>query len=191
MPAWLTFLNNIEFGISTVYWVCLLLGAALAIVSLIFGEVLDFAFDTDGGPFSGPVISSFVVVFGGAGLICYEVLKMGGGLSTIAALIVSFMSSTVVYFVFAKLILASEGGTTYDPSSIGGTEAEVIIGIPASGIGEIAFDHSSGRISGGARSADGSEIARGSLVRIDKHVGGTYIVAPVRTAEERKSNAAT
>ncbi len=187
MPAWLSFLNNIDFTLTTFFWFCLLLGAALVILSLVFGEILDFAFHADaGGPFSGPVIASFIVVFGGSGLVFHEVMHLSPLPSTFAAGVSSIMVSTVVYFVFAKFILAAEGGTTYDPTKTAGTEAEVIITIPANGTGEITFDHSSGRISGGARSRDGEEIPNGSLVKIDRYIGGTYIVAPNSKPKDRQ-----
>jgi len=179
--AWL---GDMQFGITTLFWICLLLGAALAVLSLVFGEVLHLAFDAD-GPFSGPVIASFIVTLGGAGLILHEVIRLGTVASSVGAIVASIMTSTGVYYVFAKFVLASQGGTEYDPHKMGGQEAEVIISIPADGAGEITFDHTSGRISGPARSATGREIARGVLVRIERHTGGTYLVRPVGGEEAK------
>lgn len=184
----MSWLGDISFGISTVFWICLLLGAGLAVVSLVFGEVLHLAFDTDGGVMSGPVIASFIVALGGAGLILHDVMHLGAVASSVGAIVLSLLTSTGVYFLFAKLILASQGGTEFDPRRVGGQEAEVIIGIPADGAGEITFDHASGRISGPARSATGAPISRGTVVRIERHTGGTYLVRPAsEAAGERPS----
>lgn len=176
--------GDIEFGIATVFWICLLLGAVMALLSLVFGEVLHLAFDADGF-FSGPVIASFVVTMGGAGLILHEVLKLGPVASSLGAIVASAVTSSGVYLVFAKFVMASQGGTEYDPHKMGGQEAEVIISIPADGAGEITFDHASGRISGPARSATGKEIARGALVKIERHTGGTYLVRPAGGEEAK------
>jgi hypothetical protein len=64
-----------------------------------------------------------------------------------------------------------------------GREAEVIITIPEVGMGQIAFNNISGRVSLGARSANKQEIPYGDLVTIDKIVGH---VAIVRSVSEEK-----
>lgn len=177
MQTILDFFTSGTITLGTVYWACLMIGAALLIISLIFGEIFDFVFDAgEFGPLSGPVVSTFLTLFGGGGLIFRDLIGVGPVASSFAALIIGAGGSSAVYFVFIKLILSQEGGTTYDPKLTAGREAEVITGIPANGTGEITFDVQSGRISGPARSSDGAAIERASVVVIDRFVGGTYYV---------------
>lgn len=160
-----------------VYWTCIAVGVLLIIVSLVFGEIFGFGIDHgDFGFLSGPVIATFLILFGGGGIMLVEVFKVSGGLSAAGAFASGFAGSGLVYFITWKLILSQQGGTDYDPKLSVGTEAEVITRIPEKGTGEITFDHTSGRISGPARSLSGSPIDRGNVVVIDKFVAGVYIV---------------
>ncbi len=189
MTAVLDFFTNSSFTIATVFWTCILLGAVLAVISVVFGEIMDFAFDADFGPLSGPVIASFLVLFGGAGLVLYKVMGVGPVASSLGAGLVSIAGSSVVYYVFVKVILSQQGGTSFDPKNTEGVEADVIIQIPAKGSGEITFDHTSGRISGPARSATGQAIENGTLVVIERFIGGTYVVRPMADVKEVEPSA--
>ena len=160
-----------------VYWTCISVGVLLIIVSLVFGEIFGFGLDHgDFGFLSGPVIASFLILFGGGGLLLLEVFHTSGMVSAGGAFASGFVGSGTVYWITWKLILSQQGGTEYDPKLSVGTEAEVITGIPGKGTGEITFDHTSGRISGPARSLSGVAIDRGNVVRIEKFVAGVYIV---------------
>jgi membrane protein implicated in regulation of membrane protease activity len=173
----LDFLTNLPLTAETIFWACLFIGAALGIISIVVGDILDFAFDTgEFGPFSGPIVASFLIIFGGAGLVCRSILHLGPAASIGVATIVAFCGSALLYFMVAKLIFSQEGSTSYNPQEWIGTEAEVITEIPPDGVGEITFDTHSGRIGGPARSADGTRIRHGVIVRIEKHLAGTFTV---------------
>lgn len=160
-----------------VYWTCIAIGVLLILVSLVFGEIFGFGIESgDFGFLSGPVIASFLILFGGGGILLLEVFKVGGPLSAAGAFASGFGGSGVVYYITWKLILSQQGGTEYDPKKSVGTEAEVITRIPEKGTGEITFDHTSGRISGPARSLSGVAIERGNVVVVEKFVAGVYIV---------------
>ena len=64
-----------------------------------------------------------------------------------------------------------------------GRSAEVIISIPNEGIGTIAFDNVSGRVTLGARSTTGKQIVKGSVVRVEKIVGRVAYVRPLELGE--------
>lgn len=176
-------------GISLVYWICLVAGIIMVIMSLIFGGLLDLAFDVDGGPFSGPVLASFMVIFGAAGLTLQHGIGLSPMRSVLGAASIAFVGSAFFYYFGFRFILRQQGGTTYDPSKTAGQIAEVITIIPADGTGEITFDGPGGRVSGPARSTDGTEIGRREVVVVDRYVGGTYLVrradAPAALAAEK------
>lgn len=164
-------------SLELVYWTCIAVGVLLIIVSLVFGEIFGFGLESgDFGFLSGPVIASFLILFGGGGILLVEVFKTSGLLSVGGAFASGFVGSGTVYWITWKLILSQQGGTEYDPKLSVGTEAEVITRIPERGTGEITFDHTSGRISGPARSVTGVAIDRGTVVLIDRFVAGVYIV---------------
>lgn len=167
--------------LSLVYWVCLGVGLALVLFSALMGGLFDFDVD-GGGPFTGPVIASWLTLFGGAGLITYEVLGMSAVASSLSSGVVSVAGAALFYFAFYKVVHGQEGGTSFDPQSALGREAEVITAIPADGPGEITFVDNSGRISGPARSVGHVEIANGDIVVIEKFVGGTWLVRPMGAA---------
>lgn len=172
-------------GISLVYWICLVGGIIMTITSLIFGGLLDLAFDVDGGPFSGPVLASFMVLFGAAGLTLQHGVGLGPMASVLGAGAIAFCGSALFYFFGFRFILRQQGGTMFDPAMSGGQIAEVITPIPPDGTGEITFDGSGGgRISGPARSSDGTAIPRNAVVAVDRYVGGTYWV---RVADEKSA----
>ncbi|MBX3730227.1 MAG: hypothetical protein KF858_13680 [Candidatus Sumerlaeia bacterium] len=173
----LDFLTSLPLTAESIFWSCLLLGAALGIISIVVGDILDFAFDAgDFGPFSGPIIASFLILFGGTGLVCRAMIGLSALASTGVASVVAFIGSSLLYLLIAKLIISQEGSTTYVPQDWVGTEAEVITEIPPDGVGEITFDTDSGRVSGPARSADAVRIRQGVVVRIEKHLAGTFTV---------------
>ena len=83
------------------------------------------------------------------------------------------------------MLFAQAGGTTFEPKAQAGREAEVITTIPAEGLGEITFHANSGRISGPARSTKKTEIRSGTVVVIDRFIGGNYYVTDVAAKDER------
>lgn len=164
-------------SLTMVYWLCLGIGLILVVVSAIFDGLFDFDVDA-GGPLTGPVLSMFLVCFGGAGLITYRTMGMGAVASALSSGIISVMASGAFYYLFYKVLLSQEGGTTFDPTGTVGRAADVITEIPADGMGEITFDASSGRISAAARSVGKVVIPRGTLVVIENVVAGIYLVRP-------------
>jgi hypothetical protein len=59
-----------------------------------------------------------------------------------------------------------------------GRECQVITPVPAGGAGEVAYTIKGQREQGPARSADGSAIAKGQLVTVDRVLGSTLYVRP-------------
>jgi hypothetical protein len=180
-----------------------LLYAAAVFVSFVFAMLVLFGagigdafdFDLDGGvdaaapaetdfdflsisPFA---LAMFGAAFGLTGLITRLAFDMGAAASlfwaTVFGLIVGAMAQVLFLYV-----LSPSKSSHYSLADVAvGRDAEVIITIPAEGLGTIAFDTKSGRVTLGARSAAGKEIAKGQPVSIEK-VNGR--VAVVRLAGE-------
>jgi membrane protein implicated in regulation of membrane protease activity len=168
---------TIVFAISFVFALISLLGAEI-------GDVLNFDVDvdSDGGfdfisisPFS---LAMFGAIFGMVGLITRLWLEM----EPIPSIMVSAVSGIIIgaaaqaFFVY---ILSPSKSSHYSLTEDAvGREAEVVISIPNDGLGQIAFNNVSGRVTLGARSSTGQEIHNGALVIIEKIVGRVAIVRP-------------
>jgi membrane protein implicated in regulation of membrane protease activity len=180
-----------------------LLYAAAVFVSFVFAMLVLFGagigdafdFDLDAGvdaaaetdfdflsisPFA---LAMFGAAFGLTGLITRLAFDMGAAGSlfwaTVFGLIVGAMAQALFLYV-----LSPSKSSHYSLADVAvGRDAEVIITIPAEGLGTIALDTKSGRVTLGARSAAGKEIAKGQPVSIEKVTGR---VAVVRLAGEHE-----
>jgi len=186
MAEWLDLLPLRDAPLTLIFWGCLLFGLLMAFISFVFGEVFGFGLDAaEAGPISGPMIAVFLALFGLGGLVVRDLMGYGPLGAIFGAFIFSLVGSAIIYYGGFRLILTQQGGTSFDPSKVENTVAKVITTIPEGGTGEIAFDSNSGRISGAARTVDGSAISGGNLVNIERYAGGIYIVSPFETGKAR------
>jgi hypothetical protein len=63
-------------------------------------------------------------------------------------------------------------------------DAEVLVTIPGSGMGQITYDNVSGRVTLGARSTTGRQIKTGERVVIERIVGRVAYVRPKSTPQQ-------
>jgi membrane-bound ClpP family serine protease len=127
-------------------------------------------------PISGTTIATFITGFGGGGVVAHYALRWPvlGSLGTAVAsgLVVAAAAFAVLELIFSQ----TQAGSEFSVEETVGREAEVITPIPEGGVGEVAYITRGQREQGAARSADGSAIAKGSLVVIDKVLGPTLYV---------------
>jgi len=142
----------------------------------------DFSGGVHFSPLSPVVISSFLVVFGGSGLIYMRMFKIDGVMSILPALLTAFAIGAAVFMMFDYIFKHTQGGVEVSLASLIGREAEVTTPIPADGMGEISFFCSGGRMNAPARSQTGQPIPKNSLVTIAKIVGNVYLVSPAPPA---------
>jgi hypothetical protein len=148
------------------------------------GDILDFDVDAESeGIFDFVSISPFALamfgsIFGLVGLITRIWLEMG----PIPSILLSVGSGFIIgaaaqaFFIY---VLSPSKSSHFSLADDVGREAEVIISIPSNGLGQIAFNNVSGRVTLGARSSTGQEINNGDLVTIEKIVGRVAIVRSV------------
>jgi membrane protein implicated in regulation of membrane protease activity len=174
-------LNLVYAGVvftSFIFAVITLLGAEV-------GDAIDFDLDVDGdsgfdfisiSPFS---LAMFGAAFGLTGLITRLWLEMDAIPSIIWATLVGVAVGGVAQAFFIYVLSPSKSSHFSLSQDATGREAEVIITIPGSGLGTIAYDNVSGRVTLGARSATGQPIDKGKLVTIDRITGRVAMVRPV------------
>lgn len=170
------------------YTIVVAISFVFALISLLGAEVtdaLDFDMDGDGdvgfvsiSPFA---LAMFGAAFGLTGLITRLWLDMDNIPSILWASGMGLLVGTVAQ-AFFFYILSPSKSSHYRLADDGiGREAEVIITIPEDGLGTIAFDNVSGRVTLGARSATNKAIARGKFVTIERITGRVAVVRPIIT----------
>ncbi|OPZ22615.1 MAG: hypothetical protein BWZ10_00365 [candidate division BRC1 bacterium ADurb.BinA364] len=190
-----------NWSFDTLYLVCFTVGFVYALVAGFFAGVLggdggaphgadvggDIAGDLNSGDFSGTVhfspfspavIATFLATFGGSGYIYMRMFDMDGTWSVLPALATAFVVGAAVFMIFDYIFKNTQGGVEVNIANLIGREAEVIVSIPADGMGEIAFASGGGRINTPARSETGTAIPKNTIVRISKIVGTVYLVKP-------------
>jgi membrane protein implicated in regulation of membrane protease activity len=162
------------------------IGLLVLLFSLLFGEILDemhLEADHDGpGFFSTRVISVFLTAFGGVGAV-----SVNYGLSPIASSAVGFVSGVLLgglIYLFARFLYSQQASSNIDPADLIGRTAQVTVGIPADGIGQVRCLIGETMIEKTARSRDGIAIANNSQVMIEGLANESLIVSPWESLRE-------
>lgn len=174
--------------LNLVYSAFLLISFIFAVITLLgaeIGEALDFGADVDAdtgidfisiSPFA---LAVFGASFGLIGLVTRIWLEMEAIPSVLwsGALALLFGAAAQAFFIY---ILSPTKSSHYSLEKDAlGREAEVIVTIPGGGLGQIAFNNVSGRVTLGARSTTGRQIKTGDVVEIERIVGRIAMVHPV------------
>jgi membrane protein implicated in regulation of membrane protease activity len=176
--------------LNIIYAVVVSISFIFALLALLGAEVTDaLDFDIDGeGEVSFVSISPFAMAmfgaaFGMTGLITRLWLDMEAIPSILWASGMGLLVGGLAQ-VFFFYVLSPSKSSHYRLADDGiGREAEVIITIPEAGLGTIAFDNVSGRVTLGARSATDQPIARGKFVIIERITGRVAVVRPVDSGD--------
>ena len=192
----------------TVFLVLAAIGFLFVLISLVFGGIFEhFEFDHDadfdhsvdfdhdidhdaghevgdGGPsfFSMRVITVFITAFGGFGAIGIT-LGFGTLLSSLFGLAGGVGLGALVYF-FASFLYKQQSSSTISSTDMIGLTAQVIVGIPAGGVGQVRCIIGESMVEKIARSKEGIEIPYNSTVRIEEIAGESVIVTPCSAEDE-------
>ena len=188
-------------GLEQVYLGCFILGLLYtlfaAITSGMFGghdvDVSGHDFHADVGDHSGPhadvdsglhfsplspvVVATFVCSFGGVGLVGTQLFHLGY-FSLLLPTPTGLVLAGLVFLFFNKVFSLTQSSSEARVAFLVGKEAEVIVAVPAEGLGEIAYSSKGARYNASARSSTGKPIPKNSLVTIDRVVGTTFYVKP-------------
>lgn len=179
-------------ALTLIYAVILLISFVFAVMSLVgadFGDALDVGLDADVdadmsfislSPF---VLAMFGAAFGLTGLITCLYLDMEPLPSILWSTAVGLIVGVLAQALFLYVLSPSKSSHYSLQDDAKGREAEVIITIPPDGVGTIAFDNISGRVTLGARSATNEEIQRGAFVTIERITGRVAVVRLISEIE--------
>lgn len=129
-------------------------------------------------PLSPITIAAFITSFGGVGIVATQLFQVRPEMSLLWATLGGVLTGGVVYLLYGRLLVAMQASSEVRTRELGGTVGQVIAPISADGVGEITYVAKGSRISSPARSASGQAIPRGTLVTIERMVGGTALVRP-------------
>ena len=147
-----------------------IIGAILLVLSVILDGLFD-AFNFGDGPLSLTTIAAFTAIFGFASFA-----MVGAGASTTVAGIVGAVAGVAggaVAWWLSRLIRSAESNTSISSEELIGSEASVVLAIPAGGLGEVALVRNGERVSLSATAA--TAIARGSRVRVVQTLTATSV----------------
>ncbi len=181
-----------QYSSITIFLIVGAFGLVFLIISYFFGEffeVLDNEADLDaedsGGIFSLKVMSVFVTAFGGVSALgVYE--GFGMLLSTGFGVAGGFALAFLVYY-FGRMLYSQQSSSHVNTADLVGCRAEVIVGIPGGGSGQVRCLFGETMVEKIARSRDGSAIAQHVEVLIEEVLGESVIVRPWSSAMEARS----
>jgi membrane-bound ClpP family serine protease len=181
-------------GADLVFGVCLLLGGALLLLTLIvddvFGGVLGafhIGFDV-AGVSPAPMLLGFIAMFGVGGLFGLHSLGQGAGVATLTGGVAGLLGAGVVFGAF-KALRQAESTDTFSLQDMVGSTGRVSVAIPANRFGSVLISFA-GASHNMTATAD-EEIPAGKVVKVVAVAGTNLVVAanPVASSEGAKSDA--
>lgn len=132
-----------------------------------------------GGPsvFSVRIMSSFLTAFGVGGVVA-RYYGLSHPASSGAGIVAGIVMAGLVY-QFARILYSQQASSELKITTLVGKTAEVSVGIPAGGVGQIALTAGGERSEHIARAAGGAALPRGTEVVITALRGDSVIVSPV------------
>lgn len=157
---------------------------AMLFVGDLFGGDHDAHFEVHGhdvgdhghGPsiFSARIMATFLTAFGAGGAIA-RYFDLPHLASAGVGIVTGFVMASLVY-QFAKVLYGQQASSEVRMNSLVGRTAEVTVGIPDGGVGQITITIAGERSSHIARPSDGKAIGMGSEVVITALRGDSVIV---------------
>lgn len=169
-----------------VYWGLFVAGLVLAVLTVVFGElisglldgILDFL-SVEGPGFMHPM--TFVggmTTLGGVGMMLTKGTSWGGIFVFVNAFTITLVICTLLYFAYIRPMRNAENSTSYSMQDLIGKIAEVSISIPVGGFGEVIVRAGAGHVNEIASSFDRVEIKSGKRVIIVDVEDGIVRVSP-------------
>ncbi len=176
-------------SVSIIYSLCFIIGLAYAVCVGLAGHLfgggadahMDVGTDLPMSPLSPTVLSTFLTGFGGGGLLANSYLQMSTGKGVLVAVLTGTLLSGAAFATLTVLFRNTQAGSEFTLEEMVGRIVQIITPIPQNGTGEIVLVAKGTRVTGPARSMDGSAIGRNTPVEIVRVVGNVYYVKPATT----------
>jgi len=173
--------------LETLYITCLVLGILIALISIVFGDLLGAALDGafellsfESLPWLQPTtLVGGITVFGGAGLLLERYTALSATIVILLALAIAIAAGAIVFFLYVKPMENSENSIAFSVTDLTGKLGEVLVSIPSSGYGEVMVKAGAGVTNQIAASFDGTPIANGAQVVVVEVREDTLYVSEV------------
>ena len=132
-------------------------------------------------PFNFATLTAFLAWFGGAGYLLTRYSGLWTLVAMAFALLAGLLGSTIVFLFLAKVLTSPEEAMNPADYDMVGVLGRTSLPIRAGGTGEIIYSQAGTRRTCGARSEDGSAIARGVEIVVTRYEKG---IAYVRKWED-------
>ncbi|MCL2404886.1 MAG: hypothetical protein FWC92_04980 [Defluviitaleaceae bacterium] len=157
----------------SLYLTLFLIGVGFIVISMLFGEVLDFA--TTGFFFLKPKVLALVItVIGGVGMILTP--RMGSYMAFPFSLAGGLFAGYLLYRLVILPLMRLSHTSTHDKQSLIGSMAKVSLSIPQGGFGKIMYTVNGSFVTSPARTEDGSGIVKDTEVVITSIKNNAYYV---------------
>jgi len=129
-------------------------------------------------PFNPPSIAAFLAWFGGTGYLLTRFSALWVGLALLISVVSGFAGGAVIFFFLSKVLISED--EVMDPADyeMVGVLGKLCVSIREGGTGEILYSQMGTRRVCGARSEDGSAIAKGTEVVVTRYERGLAYVRP-------------
>ena len=166
----------------TIFFICFGVGVGFVLLSFLVGEFSDGIEADSALSFLRPSIgATFLVVFGGVGLLVEGITFGGILIGGVVAVGIAFFAGFFISLCFHRFVIIPlkrmENTSAIDRQMLVGHEATVIEQIPQGHFGKISFTTDQGnKHSAPAKSDDGNAIPRHATVEIIYIEKNTYFV---------------
>lgn len=132
-------------------------------------------------PFNPPSIAAFLAWFGGTGYLLTRFSALWVGLALLVAGIAGLTGGAIIFFFLTKVLISDQEFLDPADFEMVGVLGKLSVPIRQGGTGELIYSQMGTRRVCGARSEDGSVIAKGTEVVVTRYEKG---IAYVRLWEE-------
>jgi len=127
-------------------------------------------------PLNPPTIAAFLAWFGGTGYLLSRYSAMRVGLELTLSIVVGMFGGTIVFLFLSKVLMSAEENMDPVDYYMVGVLGKLCVGIREGGTGEMIYSQAGTRRVCGARSEDGSAIAKGTEVVVTRYEKGIAYV---------------
>lgn len=158
-----------------IYFYCLVVGAFLSIIFLLFDELISLP-----EPFNLLVLASFITIVGGSGLILSGFVSFPLEWVLTVSIFIGILLTGTFYFIYLKPMRESENSVAFSMQDLVGSFGEMLSSVQENGYGEVLIHFGASYINQIVASTSGNMIVKGARVRIDSVKEGILYVSAVK-----------
>jgi hypothetical protein len=127
-------------------------------------------------PFNPPSLAAFLAWFGGTGYLLTRFSTVWVGLGLLLSVVSGIVGGGIIFFFLSRVLISDEENMDPADYEMVGVLGRLCVSIREGGTGEILYSQAGTRRVCGARSEDGSAIAKGTEVVVTRYEKGIAYV---------------